>query len=262
MEEKIVEVKERNRKVLVVIIILLIMLVLCLLGYICYNKGIILSNNESTNTGGKEEILDINSALVRSLYYKVSTDIENYQDSRGGNVDITDSEDFYSATASESEKMLIVGKNLNDKNAYDVECGLIPSVLSGKRSACIDNENSQLTSTYVFPKKYVDYVYKDIFGQNNIVDTSVDIKVSYCREYHYIEAFDGYALYGDACLGPVAEEFKQLLSSAVKVGNKIILTQNVEKIMTGTNESEKYKYIFTFEEDNGTYKFMSKVKAQ
>ncbi len=60
----------KTGKGLIIVIILLVLIILGLVGYICYDKGIILKPKQvvTTNKVNNKEELDINSGLVTNLF--------------------------------------------------------------------------------------------------------------------------------------------------------------------------------------------------
>ena len=281
MEEK------KKGKGSLIVIILLVIVILGLVGYICYDKGVILKTNtkevedknvKKDSNEEKEENLDINSRLVQSLYNKVAINDEClsgylYEDNETITLDNIETH----------TKSRLIGRNLGLKDRKYINCSSLGSAVPESKdndyiSICSLNQKyNSYDNEYAYDKNYVEYVYKSIFGTNAKLDTSIAIEVLGENEfYYYIESLDKYVLYrADGYGGSCSSKTTEKLTKAVKNGSKIVLTENVTIIyddpgndnIHGTADDIKDKkkstdYVYTFKlEDDGMYSFVSRKKA-
>ena len=168
--------------------------------------------------------------------------------------------------------MNIVGQNLVESEKQYVNCSVtnIPDKTDYGYSICYQqkNNNNIVGPQYSFDRKYIETLYKSIFGKDAKLDTSVAIWTSHgaLHSYSYVESEDAYVLFGNDggyTTGPGG--YLASLESAVKDENKIYIYESVKKeIYNGDSvleKTENFKMIYTFElEDDGMYKFVSRVK--
>ena len=275
--------KERKSKGSLVVIIILIILLLGTCAYIGYDKFFVKKDNQvSKNNENKGvEKLDVNSRLVQSLYNRVSIG-ELKKEVGKCDIFMYDSDkDFYASTAEEKNKMQFVGNLLtpSKQNEYVGDESLIPDTIPNYdyyESVFSSNKNYGGNSIeYYYDRSYIENLYKEIFGSNAKLDTSVVIEVGeYKAElYHYIPSIDKYVLYintsgvGGTC-GPWTKDIS--LQKATKDGNKLKIYETETEFIIGDASdsddgkyevSSKNNYVYTFElEDDGMYKFVSRVK--
>ena len=287
MEEK------RKGKGLVILVILLVVVILGLVGYICYDKGLILSkksqvenkNEKAVNTE-KEEELDINSRLVQSLYNKVKPAGEQGSCILGWNYGYDyekhEISDFYVDGGSEEIKMMIVGRNLisSENGVYycnDSEISQkIPDYFEENRtraSQCKYNEmiKKEDPSIWVdivgkyYTRDYVESVYKNIFGSNAKLDTSISIRMDAhgINEYYYVPALDKYILSPIEGGGTCGGDYRENITKVIKVGKKLKVYADWIEIDLDTNKKDIKKIVYTFKlDDDGMYSFVSRVKEK
>ena len=275
--------KERKSKGSLVVIIILIILLLGACAYIGYDKFFVKKDNQvSKNNENKGvEKLNVNSRLVQSLYNRVSIG-ELKKEVGKCDIFMYDSDkDFYASTAEEKNKMQFVGNLLtpSKQNEYVGDESLIPDTIPNYdyyESVFSSNKNYGGNSIeYYYDRSYIENLYKEIFGSNAKLDTSVVIEVGeYKAElYHYIPSIDKYVLYintsgvGGTC-GPWTKDIS--LQKATKDGNKLKIYETETEFIIGDASdsddgkyevSSKNNYVYTFElEDDGMYKFVSRVK--
>ena len=284
--EETQNVKKKINKGLVIIIIIFALIILVLIGYICYDKGIIFNkseisstetenekkSNSTTEETTKEENLDINSRLVQYLYNLVSNDTDNYNWTNGwefwNNSGDKREKEFDIATATEQVKMTLVGRNLKERHKEFLTCdSSIPdSTTDSNHSICYENKRNDYHygNQYGYSKSYVESIYKELFGKDANLDTNTPIYAFWTvnGSYYYNKTVDKYVLYLSEGGGTAAAGEKYTLASAKRIDNQIIITQNVEYSALD-NPVENYKYIYTFEtEDDGMYRFVSRVKEK
>lgn len=272
MEKEIKEKKSNGSKV---VIFILVVLLLGACTYIAYDKLIVKEDNSKNeaveeNKKVKEENLDVNSRLIQSLYNKVSTGEQTKEEANCRFNYFYIDKDFYADKAEEEQKMELVGYMLNKKHLeYYGNTNVIPAKIVNLN---VDNKPTQ----YYYTKVYVEKLYKDIYGVNSKLDTSVVIHTdSYgVALYSYVEAINGYAEYsaeGGGTCGP--EGSYATLTKAVKAGDEIKIFETVNRIAFGDDaeiDGIQYKdgqtisetnYIYTFKLDSdGMYSFVSRIK--
>ncbi len=287
------EEKKKSNKGLIVVIIILVITLLSLGGYVLVDKGIIKIGTKEDNkiiekedTKGEEQ-LDINSRLVQTLYNQVTTGITScqrnwiYRDAEGKEKD-----EFYAEKATEEEKMNFVGNLLSEKNRIYIDCTNteIPSTMKSgewtKTSVCESNKLNYIQEAeYGYTKKYIDFIYKSIFGGNAKVDTNIAINSDpyYVGSYIYIPALDKYILYeieGGGTCGPTS--YNVTIEKAIIMGKELkIYEKEILSTLTGGNdgalgtmddeveEEKTSNYIYTFEkESDGMYKFISRIREE
>ena len=275
--------KEKKSKGSLVVIIILIVLLLGACAYIGYDKFFLKKDNQvnDNNENKGVEKLDVNSRLVQSLYNRVSIGELKKEVGKCGIFMYDYDKDFYASTAEEKNKMQFVGNLLtpSKQNEYVGDESLIPDTIPNYdyyESVISSNKNyGGYKIEYYYDRSYIENLYKEIFGSNAKLDTSVVIEVGeYKAElYHYIPSIDKYVLYintlgvGGTC-GPWTKDIS--LQKATKDGNKLkIYETETEFIMGDASDSgdrkyevsSKNNYVYTFElEDDGMYKFVSRVK--
>ena len=276
MEEK------RKGKGLVILVILLVVVVLGLVGYICYDKGLILSKksqvenkNEKVVNTEKEEELDINSRLVQELYNRVST-IEDNGTCRYG---YYLSDDFYVENGEEDTKMRLVGRQLGREGR---------TYLSDDEKLKVDKEikeDSDGVSMYyylsdkgaTYSKEYIEKIYKIFYGVDAKLNTSVKVYMDYynVEVYIYNSAIDKYVLYngeGGGTCGPVV--YDASITKAIVANNSLKIYESIKSKAAGDfiGEDKEYKqgditsdekYVYTFKlDDDGMYSFVSRIKEK
>ena len=261
------DTKKKSNKGVILLIIFLILIILALVGYICYDKGIIFNNTqeqevEDNTQNNKTEELDINSRMIQELYHKVSTT------STGGcyaNWMYGESGEFDIETSSEITKMNIVGYNLSTAMRTIITCDEntnIPDTITNhfgatSQSICKMYQNDGLNPEYAYSKAYIEYMYHNIFGDSKKFDSSVVVGVDSLKTYKYIEALNAYVLYDFAGGGTCEKPNDYKLIKAIKNDNKIKLYEEE----TNSISNETTTYVYTFElEDDGLYSFISRIK--
>ena len=287
---------KKQGKGLVVALVMFIIICLGLIAYILYDKGIILEKEEVTKQEitekkteqVKEKELDINSRLVKSLYNKVYNG-DKYQEGCYMNYiyahgEIGKYSDFIVDTATEKEKMVIVGLNINEKEQTYIDCSQyesqIPDVQGEvHRSICRNNKDHNTSDLEVtYSKEYIESVYKDIYGQDAKLDTTVPIEMSVVgvERYYYVPAINKYVKYvveGGGTCGPNGNTEK--LVKATSNGNEVLIYAEVDEITYEANaqgvyviedtykKENKYVVVYKFQkEEDGMYSFVSRTKEK
>lgn len=271
-----------------IVIIILVVLLICSLGYIAYDKYLYKllkkDNNVTEEKTNKEEKLDVNSRLVQNLYHKVSTGEMSKEDATSSFNWIYSSENFYVNKASQSEKMVLLNILLNSNKGkiYTGDNNLIPDTFNddqyGFFESALSSKEFGMDETY-YNRKYIELLYKDLYGSEAQLDTSASILTSNIgiTLYRYISDIDKYVLYvkaGGATGLPIGAY--GTLIKATKNGNELKIYEKVTKIylddfsVEDNGKTTSYKkdevvseenYIYTFKlEDDGMYSFYSRVK--
>lgn len=285
------EIKEKNSNGSKVVIVILSLLLLGACAYIAYDKLMIKEDISNNNVQGnkkiKEENLDVNSRLIQSLYNKVSTGEQKKEDASCISNHMYGDGDFYSEKATEEEKMRIVGRLLvaSKEATYNGDESIIPNTISNYSDyesviSVNKKEGETLSYTkyaYYYDRDYIENLYREIFGSNAKLDTSIGIKMEPWEAvmYYYVPSIDKYVLYvytmgvGGTC---GLTSTYATLTKAVKTGDKIKIFEKETGIATEdtTIDDKSYakdqvvsenNYIYTFKlEDDGMYSFISRVK--
>lgn len=278
-----------------VAIIILVVLLICSLGYIAYDKFLYKllkkDNNVTEEKTNKEEKLDVNSRLVQNLYHKVSTGEMSKEDATcyfnymyGTYTEegymLTD---FYANQADETQKMQILALSLssNEKKYYSGEESLIPDEIPGyghKSILAANREYNRNEIQYYYNKSYIDRSYKELYGKNAQLNTSIPISVDQhgISLYSYVPAVDKYILYMAEGGGTCGTADYATLTKATKNEDELKIYEKVTGFVLedfsveDNGKTTSYKkdqvisednYIYTFKlEDDGMYSFYSRVK--
>ncbi|MBO5138250.1 MAG: hypothetical protein J6B89_01250 [Bacilli bacterium] len=266
------ETKKENRSIIVLTIILLLGL-LGTSGYIIYDK--VLKNQSSTtieeknkkdninindNDKNTEKNLDINSPGVQELYSKVSSN----RDGHFSTAWMWPQQDKIIANElDEASKMKLVYINVKKDRMSSLNCStIVPQSIDQKFMACPSGESNSII--YSIDKAEIERIYKDIFGKNATLDTSVNIETHEIsvEKYSYVPSIDKYVLYTFAGGGTIGKSTTKTLTKATKIGDEIKIYEELtnfdldEKIGT-----EQYVYTFKLEDDIHYY-FYSREKIQ
>lgn len=273
--------EKKNNNIIVVILSVVVLVLFFLFGgYVLVDQGVIKLNfgkGQIEEKNEKEE-LDINSRLVQNLYDSVTVDgvlssvsYWVYSDSLPGPGSY-DFKNFYAESASEQIKMNIVGMNLLESKQKFANCSSvnIPKENSFGISACYANTMPGYEGLYIsksYDRSYIERVYKNIFGKDEKLDTSIDIPMNFfgSRSYSYVASEDAYVLYVAEVGGTGGPGgYSASLKSAAKDGNMLYIYEDVKNEIYDSNsvyiKTEKYTMTYTFElEDDNMYKFVSAV---
>lgn len=260
-----VEPKKKGNK-LIFPFILVLLLLLGTVGFVLYDKGIIpIDKKEEVKEEKKiekEEELDINSRLVQYLYNIVSYDIENdcfsgwmFGPNKMMGPSSEEKDKDYVFSGCDKTAMRIVGHNLNNNLAKSGLASEAPTVSERK------NEAYSNGMTYYYEKKYIENLYKEIFGATAELDTSIPISLDEFENtmLYYDSKTDRYypqiRTLGAVCGGGISYK----LEKADKEGKTIKLYQKAT--LSGENiTTEEWYFVYTFELEDDMYKFISRTK--
>ena len=180
MEKEIKEKKSNGSKV---VIFILVVLLLGACAYIAYDKLMvnedILNNNVQENKKIKEENLDVNSRLVMDLYLSVTSN-----DDSVFKYWMYDTDNFNVDNATEESKLKIVGINLNETKStlYSCDDSSIPERLNDNYiNVCAANKEWQANySAIAYDKKYVESLYKKIYGNDAKYASAINVVTTLC----------------------------------------------------------------------------------
>ena len=270
----------KTNKILVVLVVIFFLTTLVSLGYICYEKYFNTNSNSNTNTNennnltdNKEEELDINSRLVKSLYNKVVLD-----DNSSNKYFMYANNDNYTVSkASEESKLTLAYFNLKNNNLSSVSISNLPetTVVPGYSYSSYGmpyhtlnkGDVGGLGDNYVSFFSYDDLLlaYKDLFGNDATFSKNTPIRTDNYSVLYYIynNTLDGYVPYITEGGGTSSFNYNSEITKALKTNNQILIYERVNTVPlnsnTTTNESSTYIYTFNIDND-GMYSFVSRVK--
>ncbi len=259
----------RKKKGNIVVIIILAVALCASLGFILYDyvlRGdVSTSDTSKSNLNDKNKVdkrndsrpkeIDVNGRLVKYLYNKVvdSKTIENPYWMYEGN------DNFSVSTATEEQKMRLVSINLNKSKEQWTNCEGAPQQYGDYVTSC-----SLLNSGTAYSKEYIEYVYKDLFGQDAILNTNSNM-VSNVRSttlYKYIQNSDSYIEYTVEAGGTSSMTYKSTITKASKSNIEVKLyehTELIDQTNPSNNKTADYIYTFSIDEDD-MYSFVSRIK--
>lgn len=240
------------------------------------NSNITSPSEVIKNDNKEEKELDINSRLVQKLYRSVTMEEEGwskywmYFDNNNYR-----NPDFDVNTSSEKVKMKLVGKNLADSQKeyiYGDDKSKVPDNYGdGAYSTFKANENGVNYGMQIgYKKEYIETVYKELFGENAKLDTSVEINMDQYggTVFFYISALDSYVEYHRAVGGTSGPGgYESTLTKAVYKDGQIKIYEDVTlkeyaddaAVQNETPEVTQLTNVYTFEADSdGLFNFISK----
>ena len=262
----------KSNKVLVVLVIILFFTTIASVGYSWYD----FFNQESESVeeqNNADEELDINSRLVQSLYGKVVLDDDtNYKYFMYENND-----NYIVSDASSSSKLTLAYYNLKatdirtlSSDISDLSSVSQTNTISGLNySYVLDNEEfdngvrSYYTVSFI-PYDKMNNSYRDLFGDDAVIDKSVPIKTDYynVRYYIYNETLDGYVPYITEGGGTSGSYFVGKVTKAIKSDGEILIYESVEEVPLGDGieVASPSTYVYTFQVEDDGYTFISRIK--
>ena len=262
----------KSNKVLVVLVIILFFTTIASVSYIGYdffNQG---SESVEKQNNADEE-LDINSRLIQSLYGKVVLDDDtNYKYFMYENND-----NYIVSDASSSSKLTLAYYNLKatdirtlSSDISDLSSVSQTNTISGLNySYVLDNEEfdngffSYYTVSFI-PYDKMSNSYRDLFGDDAVIDKSIPIKTDYynVRYYIYNETLDGYVPYITEGGGTSGSYFVGKVTKAIKSDGEILIYESVEEVPLGDGieVASPSTYVYTFQVEDDGYTFISRIK--
>ena len=166
--------------------------------------------------------------------------------------------------ATNEVKMKVVAMNLDNTHANYVPVEDVPGYAGNLVPVTINSSSVFIEKGKYFTKSYVEALYKQIYGKDASLDTSIQMYGNHVGSivYIYDNATKRYYEYtratGGTCGGRIG--LKLLLKKAVQDGNNIKIYQYVENIEEDVIK-EKFYYVYNFEQEaDGLYKFTGFVK--
>ena len=262
----------KSNKVLVVLVIILFFTTIASVSYIGYD----FFNQESESVekqNNADEELDINSRLIQSLYGKVVLDDDtNYKYFMYENND-----NYIVSDASSSSKLTLAYYNLKatdirtlSSDISDLSSVSQTNTISGLNySYVLDNEEfdngffSYYTVSFI-PYDKMSNSYRDLFGDDAVIDKSIPIKTDYynVRYYIYNETLDGYVPYITEGGGTSGSYFIGKVAKAIKSDKEILIYEFVEEVPLGDGieGASPSTYVYTFQVEDDGYTFVSRIK--
>ena len=262
----------KSNKVLVILVIFFFLTTIVSVCYIGYDFFSQESESVEEQNNADEE-LDINSRLVQSLYGKVVLDDDtNYKYFMYENND-----NYIVSDASSSSKLTLAYFNLKatdirtlSSDISDLSSVLQTNTISGLNySYVLDNEefDNEFFSYYTvsfIPYDKMSNSYRDLFGDDAVIDKSVPIKTDYynVRYYIYNETLDGYVPYITEGGGTSGSYFIGKVTKAIKSDGEILIYESVEEIPLGDGieVASPSTYVYTFQVEDDGYTFVSRIK--
>lgn len=262
----------KSNKVLVVLVIILFFTTIVSVSYIGYDFFSQESESVEEQNNADEE-LDINSRLVQSLYGKVVLDDDtNYKYFMYENND-----NYIVSDASSSSKLTLAYFNLKatdvrtlSSDISDLSSLSQTNTISGlDYSYVLDNEEfdngvrSYYTVSFI-PYDKMNNSYRDLFGDDAVIDKSIPIKTDYynVRYYIYNETLDGYVPYITEGGGTSGSYFVGKVTKAIKSDGEILIYEFVEEVLLGDGieVASPSTYVYTFQVEDDGYTFISRIK--
>lgn len=258
----------KSNKVLVILVVFFFLITIVSVSYIGYDFFSQESESVEEQNNADEE-LDINSRLVQSLYGKVVLDDDtNYKYFMYENND-----NYIVSDASSSSKLTLAYFNLKatdvrtlSSDISDLSSLSQTNTISGlDYSYVLDNEEfdngvrSYYTVSFI-PYDKMNNSYRDLFGDDAVIDKSVPIKTDYynVRYYIYNETLDGYVPYR----GTSGSYFVGKVTKAIKSDGEILIYESVEEVPLGDGieVASPSTYVYTFQVEDDGYTFISRIK--
>lgn len=212
------EEKKKSKKGIVLIIIGLIIIILGLVGYICYDKGLIFKTEKEVVKKEKKKNKVLSGEEAKKLLERFGIDhntAEKYSDEAKFGAAIADLDDNkfskYKCNELLSNEVSKWDTSGSNGEGYSM---INPSTYSYYCSNEVENT--------LFPYKEVNKKYKEMFDK--------EIKKETIGYYYYVEKYDGFAFlpYADGTRGPTVE-IDEVKDVSVK-GNKLLINAYLEEI--------------------------------
>ena len=262
----------KSNKVLVILVVFFFLITIVSVSYIGYD--FFSQERESVEEqNNADEELDINSRLVQSLYGKVVLDDDtNYKYFMYENND-----NYIVSDASSSSKLTLAYFNLKatdvrtlSSDISDLSSLSQTNTISGlDYSYVLDNEEfdngvrSYYTVSFI-PYDKMNNSYRDLFGDDAVIDKSIPIKTDYynVRYYIYNEILDGYVPYITEGGGTSGSYFIGKVAKAIKSDKEILIYEFVEEVPLGDGieGASPSTYVYTFQVEDDGYTFVSRIK--
>lgn len=256
----------QQNKTLSILVVIFFLTTLVGAIYIGYNEFFVIEtvSDEETDNNINVEELDINSRLVKSLYDKVILN-----DNTAYKYFMYESDNYNVSTASLESKLTLAYFNLKNDDFEMVSTVNLPvtTMIEGfsyqyHLNTTSNTSNSLLVS--FIPSEKLELAYRDLFGDEEIIDKSIPIRTDIHNVMYYIynADLDGYISYITEGGGTSSSYLVSHLTRALKSDKTILLYEEVNNYQNNTNELlETTNYVYTFNIDSdGLYTFISRVK--
>lgn len=248
MDNSFVEKEEKKSNLLVVILLFVIVIgcLLCFIGVLSFNK--VSSKKEVKNLSKKK--LDVNGVLVKTLINKVNGDISDASGWNYENVGF----DYDKATAAQKNKFIKYNIVEYFEKYYSCSDSKYMKKSSDGRYNDICSEKNVHDGKYL-PKKYVETIYKDLFGKDEKLDTNEPFFMQNLEVegYFYDKVNDVYVKMIQEGGGITGTKYKGVTVDAYTEANKLVIIDKVEEYLSEKKTSE-YKVEYTFINDGEGYR--------
>lgn len=190
------DIKQSKKKKPNIFLVIIVIIVLCTIGVISF---LAITNNNSSNKNNTKETLDVNSNLIKQLYSMVS--IFNNIDTNPKFLYYFYQKNSYTASSIDNEAKIALGLN----QARDL------IVKSDTAKATISASNVAIG-------------VKKVFGPSATYKNASLIDLVDCMSFNYDSKSKTYTGSVDGCGGIVLDSLSTKLISALKIGNKLEIT--------------------------------------
>lgn len=246
MDNSFVEKEDKNSNLLVGVLLFVIGCLLCFIGVLYLNNS---SKKEEVRNLSKKK-LDVNGVVVKTLLNKVNGNISNASGWNYENVGF----DYDKATAAQKNKFIKYNIVEYFVEYYDCKDSKYMKKSSDGRYNDICSEKNVYDGKYL-PKKYVETIYKDLFGKDEKLDTNEPFFMHNLEVegYFYDKVNDVYVKMIQEGGGTTGTKYKGVTVDAYIEANKLVITDKVEEYLSEKKTSE-YKVEYTFINDGEGYR--------
>lgn len=247
MDNSFVEKEDKNSNLLVGVLLFVIGCLLCFIGVLYLNNS---SKKEEVRNLSKKK-LDVNGVVVKTLLNKVNGNISNASGWNYENVGF----DYDKATAAQKNKFIKYNIVEYFVEYYDCKDSKYMKKSSDGRYNDICSEKNVHDGKYL-PKKYVETIYKDLFGKDEKLDTNEPFFMQNLEVegYFYDKVNDVYVKMIQEGGGITGTKYKGVTVDAYTEANKLVITDKVEEYDKTIKKTSEYKVEYTFINDGEGYR--------
>lgn len=247
MDNSFVEKEDKNSNLLVGVLLFVIGCLLCFIGVLYLNNS---SKKEEVRNLSKKK-LDVNGVVVKTLLNKVNGNISNASGWNYENVGF----DYDKATAAQKNKFIKYNIVEYFVEYYDCKDSKYMKKSSDGRYNDICSEKNVHDGKYL-PKKYVETIYKDLFGKDEKLDTNEPFFMQNLEVegYFYDKVNDVYVKMIQEGGGITGTKYKGVTVDAYTEANKLVIIDKVEEYDKTIKKTSEYKVEYTFINDGEGYR--------
>ena len=259
-------------KVLVVFVIIFFLTTVAGASYICYDSFIKVDSeikddtsveeNSIEDKNNKDEMLDINSRMVQSLYNKVGL----VGDSSNRYETYKKSDNILVSEMCDEDKLALVYTNLLSYSFQTLPNENLDQEITTNNSDYNFNYQLLLTSyghINFIPFSDVELGFKELFGQDATFskDSIMRVDSDSLGIYVYNNTLNGYIEYTNVGGIEGRISYKGSVVSAKKSDKNITITEEVTAVPPEGSPTTVGNYVYTFNiDDDGMYSFVSRIK--